>query len=105
MINLLRKYMTTLFKVKEKMKKTQKKFYATPGGMSRPSAHAILSQHVIATLPDSLARRDNLLRALLVFSPKTGFPACRLREMGRHLRAHQRLASLRAVQPSTPGQP
>jgi hypothetical protein len=25
--------------------------------------------------------------------------------MGRHLRAHQRLASLRAVQPSTPGQP
>ena len=37
------------------------------GPMSGPAAFAVLSQHVLRTLPVSLARRENLLRALVVF--------------------------------------
>jgi hypothetical protein len=34
--------------------------------MPGPAAFAVLSQHVLCTLPASLARRENLLRALVV---------------------------------------
>jgi len=39
--------------------------------MSGPAAFAVLSQHVLRTLPVSLARRENLLRALVVFAAQT----------------------------------
>jgi hypothetical protein len=50
-----------------------------PGPMAPPAAFAVLSQHVLGTLPRSLGRRENLLRALVCCAPK---PARQARHPG-----------------------
>jgi len=53
-------------------------------------AFLILCKHCVATLPDSLSSREELLDALLAGAPRTPDLAGRLRQMQWHLQEHRK---------------
>jgi hypothetical protein len=58
---------------------------------SRRSALPVLVGHVLATLPDSLARREQVLGALAEFIPPGEGSGLRVRMLRFHLEEHQKL--------------
>ncbi|MGA3180376.1 MAG: hypothetical protein ABSF38_08555 [Verrucomicrobiota bacterium] len=58
---------------------------------SRPPALPVLVGHVLATLPDSLARREEVLRALAEFIPPGEGSGLCVRMLQFHLQEHQKL--------------
>jgi hypothetical protein len=59
---------------------------------SNGDAFAVLCQHVISTLPDSLSRRRAVLAALSLCAPRSSPLAQEIREMQWHLQTHLDLA-------------
>jgi hypothetical protein len=57
----------------------------------RRSALPVLVRHVLATLPDSLARREEVLRALAAFIPPDESSAANVRMLQLHLQQHQKI--------------
>jgi hypothetical protein len=62
------------------------------GGGPRPVPPALVA-HILSTLPDSLARREELLRDLAASIPAGLESAVRVRALQFHLQEHQRLRS------------
>ena len=62
------------------------------GGGPRPVQPALVA-HILNTLPDSLARREELLRDLAASIPPGLESAVRVRALQFHLQEHQRLRS------------
>jgi hypothetical protein len=78
--------------------------------MTNVDAFAVLCQHAISHLPDSVAGRQAVLTALILRAPRNSPLAQQVREMQWHLEAHLRLsktAPADAAQPTLtthPGQ-
>jgi hypothetical protein len=64
------KYMNVSIEKRTKRQPLEQNACITPGGMTPATAFAVLSWHVLSTLPDSLGGRENLFRALLCCVPQ-----------------------------------
>jgi len=73
-------------------KKQQEKTQEENNRSARPPAPAALVGHVLATLPDSLARRAEVLEALAEIIPPGEGSGLEVRLLRFHLQEHQRLS-------------
>jgi|GEM_PF-3425295 len=86
----------------QKNRNIPRHFPAVPGALTPSAAFAVLSQHVLSSLPASPVRRENLLRALVCCAPQRDSLARRLRVLDWQLLQSRRLASLSTPKAARP---
>jgi hypothetical protein len=91
--------MTRRFKSNEKNSEQHAANHHKSEFMNSSTAFDILAPHVVSTLPDSMARREEVLNALTVCAPPGHKCTPLLRLMQVHLEEHRRLQQLWMLEP------